>query len=164
MRRRLNVNGPADNTREYATAAIIRYAHLGCPTRREYEDTIRRQAYDRLILKNPEQIIRAADKEIETNRALLDDIDAVDKMFRVLRGSLQYKGIERLPSIRNGDDIANAVSFVYFPLCKGVPSHRNIAGRVRAYAVSLPTTERTVYRWLRYARRLFALIRGLTVE
>ena len=158
------MNGPTDNTREYATAAIIRYARLGCPTRKEYEETIRREVYDRLRLKNPEQIIRATDKEIEANRALLDDIDAVDKMLRVLRGTLQYKGVDRLPSIRNGDDIANAVCFVYFPLCKICPSHRNIAGRVRAYAVSLPTAERTVYRWLRYARKLFALIRGLTVE
>lgn len=158
------MNGPIDSTRDYATAAIIRYARLGCPTRSEYEAVIRNQVYEKYRLKSPEYITRVADKEVAARRALLDDIDAVDRMLGVLRGRIRLSGADASAALRNGEDIADAVSFVYFGLCRGYPSHRSIALRVRAYATSLPTTERTVYRWLRSARRLFAVLRGLTIE
>ena len=158
------MNGSVDNTREYATHAMIRYARLGCPSRAEYEERLRRSIYDRLCGKSPELITKAAENELRRKRALLEDIDAVDRMLSMLLGDIPMSGIDIDVAARNGTDIANAVSFVYFGLCQGRPSHRRIAGRVRAYAVSLPVNERTVYRWLRYARKLFAVIRGLTIE
>ena len=158
------MNGPIDNTREYATVAIIRYMKLGCPTRKEYEDKLRREVYERLSGKNPEYITKVAETEVRKNRALLEDIDAVNKMFDMLLGNIHLNDVDIDTAVKNGTDIANAVNYVYFGLYRVHPSHRRIAGRVRAYATSLPTTERTVYRWLKYARKLFAVIRGLTIE
>lgn len=156
--------GPIDNTREYATVAIIRYMKLGCPTRKEYEDKLRREVYDRLAGKNPEHIFKAAEIEVRKHRALLEDIDAVNKMFDMLLGNISMSDVDIDTAVKNGTDIANAVNYVYFGLSRVHPSHRRIAGRVREYAMSLPTTERTVYRWLKYARKLFAVNRGLTIE
>ena len=158
------MNGKADSTREYATAAIMRYASLGCPSRAEYERRLRSAVYTRLSGKSPEYITRAAEAELRKHRALLDDIDAVDRMLRMLRGEISMRDVDRVSAVRNGEDIAAAVSYVYFGLCREPLSHRRIAGRVRAYATSLPAAERTVYRWLKYARKLFAVVRGLTIE
>ena len=140
-----------DFIRDYATGAFIRYASLGCPTREEYEEKLRRDVYNRLSLKEPRIILMKADAEIASRKPILDDIEAVEKMFAMLEA--------------NGKEyISKAVRAVYFASAVGRPSRKEIVNRVLCYARSVPIDERSVYRWLKYARELFAMLRGLTIE
>ena len=149
---------------DYATHAFSEYAKLGCPTRAEQEERIRRGIYKRFAEKNPEQILRLAERELANHDGLLRDIDAVNKTFDMLLNKIPLDTVDTEKACRNGADIANAISYVYFGLHRDKPSNRRICGRVRLYAQTLPASERTVYRWLRYGRRLFAKNRGLTFD
>lgn len=140
-----------DFIRDYATGAFVRYAALGCPTRAEYEEKLRRDVYNRLSLKEPRIILMKADAEIAARKPLLEDIEAVERMFAMLEA--------------NGKEyISNAVRAVYFASAAERPSRKEIVSRVLCYARSVPIDERSVYRWLKYARELFAMLRGLTID
>ena len=149
---------------DYATHAFSEYSRLGRPTRAEYEEKIRKSIYKRFAEKAPEHIIRLADREVQRNEGLLRDIDAVNKTFDMLLNKIPLDTVDTDKAVRNGTDIANAISYVYFGLHREKPSNKRIYGRVRLYAQTLPTTERTVYRWLKYGRRLFAFNRGLMCD
>ena len=140
-----------DFIRAYATGAFARYEHLGRPTRAEYEAKIRQEVYTRLSLKEPRIILMKADAEVSARKPILDDIEAVQKMFDMLE--------------ENGKGyISKAVEAVYLISSDGRPSRNEIVNRVLHYANSVPIDERSVYRWLKYARELFAMFRGLTIE
>lgn len=149
---------------DYATHAFAEYSRLGCPTRTQYEQTIRESVFVRFAEKNPEIIVKLADKEVARHEGILCDIDAVNKTFDMLLNKIPSDTSDTGRAVRNGADIANAISYVYFGLHREKPSNKRIYSRVRLYAQTLPTAERTVYRWLKYGRRLFALNRGLTYE
>lgn len=149
---------------DYATHAFSEYSRLGKPTRSEYEEQIRDGIYKRFAEKNPELILKLADKEVARHEGVLRDIDAVNKTFDMLLDKIPADTIDNDRAIKNGTDIANAISYVYFGLHREKASNKRIYGRVRLYAQTLPTTERTVYRWLKYGRKLFAINRGLTCE
>ena len=77
-----------------------------------------------------------------------EDFDAVQKPLELLaRGGRRY--------------IVDAVKAVYFVDCQKPISKHTIALRVRRFAITMPADERTVYRWLREARRICMGIRGL---
>lgn len=149
---------------DYATAAFIKYSELGCPTKAEYEARIRSDIYMRFAEKTPELIVKLADKEVQRNEGVLLDIEAVNKTFDMLLNKIPLDTVDTAKAVRNGSDIANALSYVYFGLHREKPSNKRICARVRLYATSLPTDERTVYRWLKYGRRLFAINRGLACD
>lgn len=74
-----------------------------------------------------------------------------------------YNTLETLDKSDRGY-IAKAIEAVYFvnpfdELRKG-----DISTRVLSYANSVPTDERTVYRWLKEGRRLCAEFRGLSIN
>lgn len=142
-----------DCTRDYATGAFARYALLGCPTRAIYEAEIRRDVYNRLAMQEPRVILLKANAAIAVRRPILDDIEAVERMFEALA--------------ENGKPyISDAVRAIYMYQLpeNGALSRGEIKDRVVRYAQSVFTDERTVYRWLRSARLLFASLRGLTIE
>lgn len=150
-----------DNIRDYATAAFVKYARLGCPTRREREEQIRNEIYRRHADKDPKYVVSLAEIELRRMRGHLDDIEAVNKTFEMLYG---YTAVADCHSTRNGVDIAEAVKDVYFAYGSEKLSRNMIALRVRAHAMTVPCDERTVYRWLKYARELFGVIRGLDID
>ena len=140
-----------DLIRDYATGAFVRYVSLGCPTRAEYEARIRQEVYERLATREPKVILMRADAAVSARKPILEDLEAVERMFSMLE--------------ENGkEDISRAVRAVYMPPAAARPTRREIADRVRAFAVSVPIDERSVYRRLKYARELFAMLRGLTIE
>lgn len=142
---------------EYATTAFIEFYKMGCPTRKEYEERIRQKIYKEYSLCSPDRILKKAETEIARNAALLDVIEAVNRTFDMLYGKIPLAELaDRKRALQNGEDIAEAVKFVYFGLHRGKPSHARIKRRVRMYAATLPTNERTVYRRLKMARKLFA--------
>ena len=78
------------------------------------------------------------------------DLFAVEKTFFKLAST-------------NREYIIDAVREVY--MCsRKFPKHRDIAGRVRRYSFLVPTSEKTVYKWLETARNIYALERGLAVH
>lgn len=140
-----------DLIRDYATGAFARYASLGRPTRAEYEERIRQKVYQRLAAKEPKIILLRAEAEVSARKPILDDIEAVERMFSMLD--------------ENGKGyISEAVRAVYMVAASGRPSHPEIVARVRRYAQEVPCDERSVYRWLKHARELFAMLRGLSIE
>ena len=140
-----------DWIKDYATGAFVRYASLGMPTRKDYEENIRQEVYKRLATWEPKLILIKAEAEISMRKPLLEDIDAVNKVFLMLREN-------------DKEYILDAVRAVYF-----VPPYTRVsrsvyASRVRGFSMSYPASEISVYRWLKSARELFALYRGLTID
>ena len=137
-----------DFTKVYITEAFRLYARLGCPS---YERA-REIAYEKELEKRRlAPAIAQAEKAVERQTPMLLDVLAVESTL-----SLLDKG-------EKGNIIA-AVKAVYFvnpssPLRRG-----DISNRVRRFAITYPTDERTAYRWLKYARLLCAAVRGLRIS
>ena len=138
--------------RDYATTAFLYYASIGCPTVEQYEKSIRDEVNRRLATLSPDIIYLRATAAVSIRKPLINDIDAVNKMFEMLREN-------------NKDYIADAVKRVYMtnPPKNLSFRKREIQDRVCAYMMTAHLGERTVYRYLKHARQLFAIIRGLTV-
>ncbi|MDR1001690.1 MAG: hypothetical protein LBL82_00245 [Oscillospiraceae bacterium] len=84
----------------------------------------------------------------ENNPPLLLDILAAQKTIELLeRGEKSH--------------IVTALREVYFKYPSQPLRAGDISSRVCSYALSVPTDERTVYRWLHEARLLCASLRGL---
>ena len=150
-----------DNCRDYAVAAFIRYARLGCPSRSEYEERLTKQ----LTESHPgERGAETVKRELIRAEPLLRDIDAVEKTIKFLRGEISVDVFAEIP-LANGKEIADAITDVYFGLHREKPSQGRIGARVLSHALSKAyADERTVYRWLAKGREVFALIRGLVIE
>lgn len=136
--------------RDEATHAFVRYASLGKPTREEYERRIREDCYRRLATMNPQFIVNKANAEVSTREPLLKDIDAVNYVINTL--------IEQ-----KKEYIIDAMKAVYFADTTGKLSSGTIKYRVRRFAIDYPASERTVYRWLKAARLLYAIAKGIDI-
>lgn len=133
---------------DYATHAFVIYASLGCPTRQQYEEEIRRDVYRRSSLLEPGIILIRAESAIRVRRPVLEDIDAVNKVLDILRE-------------QGKQHIIDAMKAVYFYDPHGKPEHGEIVNRVIRFSVDYPASERAVYKWLKSVRLLFAQVRGL---
>lgn len=136
-----------DGVTDYAVTAFALYARYD----RRNEAELREYIYSRELLKydRPEIAIRRAEAAVAEKNALFADIAAVEKTLTLLS--------------RCGDpDRLKAVEAVY--ISKSGNSRRNVAMRVRAISREIPVAERTVYRWLKEARTIFAEFRGLYNE
>lgn len=150
--------------RDYATEALICYYKLGCPSEDEHREKIRAEIARRFSLHEPEYIYKREEREIYLNRALLADIAAAHKTMQMLRGELPMDGFDLDHARKRGAEIADAVQAVYFGLHREKQRSRRIIGRVVAYSVDHGVSERTVYNYLKLARRLFAYNRGLSFD
>lgn len=136
---------------DYATHAFVRYAKYGCPTREEYECRIRKEVLQKYSVISPEKAALKAEAAIKAKEGRLMDIDAVNKVF----DTLERKGKH---------EIAAAIRAVYFVNPQGKPRRGTITARARRFAIECPANERTVYKWLKSARRLFAIYRNLDMD
>ena len=133
---------------DYATHAFNRYASLGCPTKEEYEKRIREDVYRRLALMEPALIVSKANATVKAQTPLLDDIDAVQKVFETL-------------DRENKPYISAAIRAVYFPRLPRNQIKGIWGARIQHYSMECPCHPSTVYRWLKSSRLLFAKYRGL---
>lgn len=148
--RKVRLIRTADNVRDYATRAFMEFYKAGCPTRDQFEDDIKAKVKKEMFGQDPKLVVIACNREILRNYARAKDIDAVNKTFRML----EDEGLCH---------IVAAVRAVYFvPEEKDLASKR-IKARVLAHSIDVPADERTVYRWLKKARDLFALNRELCI-
>lgn len=144
-----------DRITDYATAAFKDYAKYGATSRE-----LASKLYSRAALTAAEHIgveapknnvgaaIAAAEKTTEECAPLLADMEAVERTFEHLK---------------NKGHIIDAVKAVYMAEPFQPLSQREIGRRVINFAVNYPADVRTVYKWLKQARQLFAFYRGLNV-
>lgn len=139
-----------DPTRDYTTAAFRSFSALGM-TYEQAKESVYHAEIEKWSHLNPSIAVIQAQKAVQQSGPMLLDILSVEKTLEILeRGGKPY--------------IVDAVKAVYFfrptaPLRKG-----EISLRVRRFALSVPTDERTVYRWLREARMMCAAVRGLNIS
>lgn len=137
-----------DPTRDYTTAAFRLYSSLGCPTYDKLRDDIYERELKRRELLNPEIAIKQAEIAVAEHEPMLLDILSVQRTLELLsRGEKPH--------------IIAAVKAAYFPEPTRPLRRGDISDRVRRFSLSVPTDERTVYRWLKEARIMCAALRGL---
>lgn len=139
-----------DSTRDYVTAIFRSYAAAGCPTYAAERERIYTAAIKRYIKSGPAEAVTRAEKAVADAGPYLSDIFAAERTMALLEA--------------NGKCcIADAVRAVYFVSPKSPIGRGVVSERVRRYARTCPADESTVYRWLREARHLCAVCRGLYV-
>lgn len=144
-----------DNIRDYATEAFRYYAACGKLTSEELKQQVR----DRIYEQSRHETIRTgsgsysdstayavmkAEDEVLHMEAEFLDIIAVEKTLKQL--TIHQK---------------KAVEIVYFTDAKKDLKKGEISERVHKAEMAIPASERNIYNWLRYARRIFAKERGL---
>lgn len=116
---------------DYAVHAFTFYALMGRPTREEYVERLHRTGQD-----------------IDKMQGAVLDIEAVNKMLEQLQEEhRQY--------------IIAAVEETYFKNTRGKPEYGDIKLAVTRLTFQLYASDRTVQRWLEYAKLLFSKLRGL---
>ena len=137
-----------DHTRDYVTEVFRLYARMGMRD----SEAVKREIYERERSRHndPALAVELAEMAVRKETPMLLDIMAAHTTLDLLAGG-------------GRPHIARAVAAVYFvkpdePLRRG-----EVSERVRWFALAEPTTECTVYRWLKEARLLCAAIRGLRI-
>lgn len=145
-----------DYLRDYATAAFIFYARNGMSAekykKKLYIEVLESQKKNEGgsggISKPTESAIIAAEREVNSKIAEIMDMEAVEKVIAEL-------------DVRKRHDIIQAIEYVYFNNCN--EKSEDIKARVHNAETYIPASERSIYRWLRQARDLFAIERGLRI-
>ena len=140
-----------DEVRDYATAAFRFWARHGCPTYEEAAERIRQRALRKARGSDPAKALAYAEAEVEKASAGLCDIMACSQVFETLTET--GRGV-----------ICDAVRAVYMVDPWRAPKRGELSRRVLAFAYETPLSERQVYLYLRQARELFALARGLRID
>lgn len=144
-----------DHIRDYATEAFRYYAFLGKPHKEDLEQKYYDEAKEEYtrqysevkgtgISKPTEQAVMYAEGRVREKQAELWDILAVEKTL------MQLDCFER-----------QAVEMVYFEHAHRAIKKGEISERVTKASLHIPADERTVYRYLKKARLIFAYERGL---
>jgi phosphoribosyl-ATP pyrophosphohydrolase len=148
-----------DSIKDYATAAFRFYA-LHDRSAEKYKEKIRQEAIEKVEERmkvqsqkgSPtESALMRSEEAINEKIAEICDLEAVEKMLAQLQAN-------------NKGYILSAIEYVYFTepnkeLCKC-----DIQDRVRAASIEIPAGERSIYRWLKQARDMFAYERGLRIK
>jgi hypothetical protein len=145
-----------DHLRDYATEAFRLYARCNQPLYDDMHDAIYKAAMESPLRelgrigsgigKPTEQAMINAERAVEECKGMLNDILAVENARKIMR-----------------PEWWRAVEIVYFtdpdrPLEKG-----DIEARVHRAEIEIPAGRATVYRFLKKARKLFAIERGLRI-
>jgi len=138
-----------DHIRDYATEAFRFYAKSG--GREKYiknliEDLERKKGSG--ICSPTEAALISKEDVIADKTAELADIEAVDKVLHAL-------------DVCGYRVIIQVIEYVYFADCWRDIERGDISSRVHHAELHIPASERQIYYWLRKARRMLAMERGL---
>ncbi|WP_443660135.1 hypothetical protein [Clostridium algidicarnis] len=142
-----------DHLRDYATAAFRFYAKNG-KSAENYKMKIYEEALENIsrseggsgISKPTESAIMAAERAVNGKIAEIKDMEAVELTLAELRA-------------KNRVDIVKAVEYVYFTEPEGEVD--DIKTKVHTAELFIPASQRSIYYWLRQARQIFSIERGL---
>jgi hypothetical protein len=143
--------------RDYATAAFRFYAMAGPASK--YKQLIWNDAIERHrktegncgVSDSTGAAVQRAQEALDRAAADIQDLEAVE---------LTISAIEQL---YGGRDMMTALRMVYMTDPSREPDRGEISERVHAAEIQIPASERSIYGWLSYARKLFAEIRGLRI-
>ncbi len=146
-----------DYLRDYATAAFKFYAQNGKSTEKykkqiyikALEEGLIREGSKSGVSKPTEAAVIAAERAVNLKIAEIRDMEAVEKVIAEL-------------DVKRKRDIIQAIEFVYFSSPE--KDIEDIKAKVHHAEIFIPASERSIYRWLRQSRNLFAVERGLRVE
>lgn len=139
-----------DFTRDYTTEIFRKYAAANMHTYQQERERIYNAALEKYSAQGGEVAVMQAETAVTNSYAYLMDIAAAEATFEILEAGGQ-------------ENIVKAVKAVYC-VCPDKPiKHREITDRVYRFATSLPADVSNVYRWLKKARSLCALLRGLSI-
>ena len=139
-----------DSFRDAATLAFVRYGELRGLTADEYKDRMRRRVAEDCQFFESEMREERILAEITRYAAFFDDLYAVEETL----GYFMEK---------NKEYIVDAVRAVYMSYPHRYPTHGETTYRVRAHSISVPVSEKQVYRWLEEARHIYCKKRGFAV-
>lgn len=137
-----------DHARDIAEDGFADYARWRGCTRERCVEIIRSATYEQYQELSPDKVMVKADEAVAEAAPLLNSIEAVHKTFETLKRN--QKGY-----------IVDAVKFVYCESPNRKPSRNEISMRIRAFAMKSYADDRTIYRWLREARSLYAYYLGV---
>ena len=139
------------NTMDYVTSAFRYWARRGCPSYEEARERIYKKALKRASSAEPDTAVAFAEREVDRASSELCDILACDVVFREFE--------------KTGNGIVcDAVRAVYMVQPGRELKANDISCRVLAFALSVPVSERQVYRYLARARQAFSVVRGLRMD
>ena len=96
------------------------------------------------------------------NLSLFEAYDRIRGACKTEQESLDLVAVYdtvRLLRILERTEVIRAIQAVYFYTSKGMPKKNEISMRVLRYAYENHCDERTVYRQLQYARRIYKIVR-----
>lgn len=140
-----------DHLRDYCTEAFRFYAKSGGRDsflKSIYDDMVRSRGNG--VCKPTEAALIRQEQIIAEHAAELADIEAVSKVLASL-------------DMCNHRDMIKAIEIVYFADCWRDLEKGDISARVHRAEIIIPASEKTIYRWLRVAREMFAKERGLRI-
>ncbi|MCB2297781.1 hypothetical protein [Clostridium tagluense] len=146
-----------DYLRDYVTAAFRFYAKND-KSAEKYKKKIYIQALEEGMIreggksgvsKPTESAVIAAERAVSLKIAEIRDMEAVEKVIAEL-------------DVKRRRDIIKAIEYVYFS--NPEKDIEDIKAKVHHAEIFIPASERSIYRWLRQSRDLFAVERGLRVE
>jgi hypothetical protein len=139
--------------RDYATEAFRYYARCGCPSYEEAKKAI----YDYALEASRRDLIRVKGITKPTEHAIINAQAAVDQLIGQLE---DIKAVEQSLAIMRPEWM-RAVELVYFTDADAELDRGDIENRVIMAELAIPASRRAIYRWLRSARIVFAVERGL---
>lgn len=147
-----------DNIRDYATEAFRLYARLDRPT----YDVLRERVYDYALGIERKREVSSKGLSKPTEQAIINAQCMLAEFEAKLLDILAVESTLRILSLReNGQAIKRAVEIVYFTEPDRDIRRNEITERSIYAALIIHADERTVYRYLKQARAIFAQERGL---
>lgn len=152
-----------DYLKDYATAAFRFYAKNG-KSAEEYKKRIHDEALETIRRREvktkgsggspTEAMLIEAERMISDKMAEIKDMEAIESTIRQLE----------VMRFGQGKGIIQAIEYVYFKDADKEIIKGDIYNRVHAAEIDIHASERSIYYWLRQAREIFAIERGLRVE
>ncbi|WP_313525433.1 hypothetical protein [Anaerotignum sp.] len=146
-----------DNIRDYATEAFRYYAVCGRKTSGELMQEVKDIIYE----QTKQEVIRGGSGGYSDNTAYFA-MKADDEVLDMEAEFLDIIAVGKTMKQLTPEQI-KAVEIVYFTDADKELTRNDISQRVHKAAMSIPAEERTVYRWLGKARRIFARERCLRI-
>lgn len=147
-----------DYLRDYCTEAFRFYARNGKSTEK-YKKKIYQEA-----LEEQKKLERSSGLGDPTGTAILRAEAAVDEKIAEIRDMEAVELTLAELEGRHRHEVVRAVEFVYFKEPKKDLEPGDIGNRVHVAEINIPASERSIYRYLKKARMLFAEHRGLRTE
>lgn len=145
-----------DGIRDYATEAFRYYASCGCLSSDQIKEKLRNTIYE----ASKREVVHSGVSSLHSDKTATAVMRAEDEMEYYRAELLDILAVERTLK-RLTPPMKRAVEIVYFLEPKRPMEKGEFSGRVHKAEIEIHASERNIYYWLKEARQIFALERGL---